>query len=149
MRTRNVLLLLQAGVRKLGLEAPAVNEPNKLADFADNALYFETYASDFVSEQETERSIVTRCLGTIVVSDALGSGQDRVDAIAQALLDLFSVYGAGGFDGGTAVEPIAGSAGYKRSAIYISGARRSNGVVAEGRYKVKVIVELEIYEEET
>ncbi len=146
MRTKIALDLLRAAIRALKLNDPVVVSPNTLADLADNALYFEIYASEFATRPETERSAVTRCDGTIVIADAVGFGYERVDAIAQALLDLFASYGELAKLGCCFLEPIAGADRSKRARLYVVGVERSNGVVTEGRYKVKIVAHLEIYE---
>ncbi|MBR6388018.1 MAG: hypothetical protein IKS14_07165, partial [Thermoguttaceae bacterium] len=72
-----------------------------------------------------------------------------VDAVAQALADLFAPYGAFGARGWTFQEPLFGTDARRVSRVYAAGVERSNGTVVDGRYKVKITVALEIFEEKT
>ncbi|MBQ9873655.1 MAG: hypothetical protein IJM30_04240 [Thermoguttaceae bacterium] len=141
---RRAILALKIG----GIDESAIVEPNVLADLGEKSLYFEISASDFEARPETERSVAGSRRGSIVVSGALGRGIDRVDAIAQALVDLFSSYNASRFYGWTTRERVYPFVGARRTErVYVVGVERSNGTVADGRYKTRISVLLDVYEE--
>jgi hypothetical protein len=151
MRSTYVLDFLERAVLALkirGVGSNAVVRPNTLVDVGALPLYFETFASDFSTSSDSENSVVTRCVGAIVVSGPRGEGIDRVDAAAQALLDLFSSYNEKRLRGLTSRDRIYSNPRARKVArVYVVGAERSNGLVADGRYKTKISVRLEIYEE--
>ncbi len=151
MLSKHVLDFLERAVLSLkirGIGSREIVRPNALVDVGSSALYFETFASDFSTSSDTEKSVKTSCVGAIVVSSARGEGIDRVDAVAQALVDLFSSYNENRFSGWTSRDGIYLDFGrQKASRVYVVGVERSNGLVVDGRYKTKISVRLEIFEE--
>ena len=151
MRSKYVLDFLERAILALkirGIGPREIVRPNSLVDVGSCDLYFETFASDFSTRAETEKSVKTRCVGAIVVSGRRGEGIERVDAIAQALADLLSSYNKNRLCGWTTRERIfANSLNQLASRVYVVGVERSNGLVADGRYKTKISVQLEIFEE--
>ena len=109
MRSKYVLDFLERAILALkirGIGPREIVRPNTLVDVGASALYFETFASDFSTRADTEKSVKTRCVGAIVVTGRRGEGIERVDAIAQALVDLFSSYNKNRFCGWTARERV-------------------------------------------
>lgn len=151
MRSEYILSFLRSAI--LSLPTPAIDcesivLPNQIADLGSRRLHFELFASDFKTRQETERSAITSCVGSIAVAVPLGTGGNRADALAQALVDLFASYGEGSKRGAFRVERIVGAPnGRKASRLYVVGVERSNGAVVDGKYKIIVAIQLEIYEE--
>ena len=152
MRSKFLLDILEDAARALGLVGigeDAYVRPNELAEPTSDPVRFETFVSDFSTRPDAEESAVTVCSGGIIVSGPRGEGIERVDAVAQALADLFAPYGAFGARGWTFQEPLFGTSARRVSRVYAAGVERSNGTVVDGRYKVKITVRLEIYEEKT
>ena len=152
MRAKYVLDFLKTAIAALklqGVDDARIALPNAPIDAGSLSLYFELFVSDCATRADTERSVVTTCRAAIAVSGAYGDGLERVDAIAQALVDLFASYNADSLRGWSARETIFASPRRgKLARVYVAGVERSNGTVVDGRYKVKIIVHLEIYEEE-
>lgn len=152
MRSQYILSYLRAAVLALdlpGVGPDAIAYPNRIADLGALPISFELHASDFTTAQETERSAVTRCVGSIAVSVPLGLGIERADSIAQALVDRFAFYNPNRDKGAAQIERVAGTKGaFRRSRLYPAKVERSNGTVVDGRYKIMILVTLDIYEEE-
>lgn len=151
MRSKHVLDFLESAVLALkldGITSASIVRPNTLVDIGSQRLYFELFVSDFSVEPETERSTIARCGATIVAAGAFGEGIEQIDAIAQALVDLFTTRQRRGTFGWSVRKRIYGDPTAESiSRVYVNSVERTNGTVVDGRYKVKIVVKLEIYEE--
>ncbi|MGI6401895.1 MAG: hypothetical protein ACOX0A_07285 [Thermoguttaceae bacterium] len=156
MRRERILEYLYAALVASGAadrDAPVVG-PNEIGDFADVELFFQIGATERGVERETERTVVLRCDGAIVVNARLGDGVEELDAVVERIERFFApnAPGAKGFSTSRAknvARPDARAAkGEARKLGYVTRVRRGSPEIVDGRCKTTVHIEFEIYEEE-
>ncbi len=151
MTGQRVLDFLTRSIINLGI--PGVSDqnfalPNVEFDISGKDLVFELNVSELEEVQETEHTTTTQGYGTIVISGLYGEGTGRLDAIANAICEAFSITNPRQVKAFRESKPIFGwNLRRKNSRAYITGAKRSEIGVEEGRCKVTVTVNFEIFEE--
>ncbi len=136
-------------LRLPGVTRETIARPNELPETSDSEFRFEVYVEDFNAVPDSELSSASVGCGVIVASAPLGSGSDRLDAVANALVDIVRLWRVQPFRNMVVTESLFREKKVKReSRVYVAGVDRSNGLVVDGRYKVNIVVQFEIYEED-
>lgn len=154
MQTAKIYDFLQETILSLGLDGVSPNEikrPNVAFNADDKPLFFEIYVGDDAPQTDTETSVISRRVASIVIVGKLGEGTERVERIARGVVDVFATYNPRRFQGFATVERVfvspllcGGGRAATRSTCCVVGVRSSAAGIYDGRVKASVFIDLEI-----
>lgn len=154
MQTSKIYDLLEHVVLSLGIKGITrddVKRPNVEFIADGKPLFFEIHVGDDAPQIDTETSVISRRVASIVIVGEFGEGTERVERIARGVVDMFAAYNPRRFKGFSDIERVFSSSqqdGGGRvaalSKVYVVGVRSSAPGIFDGRVKATVFIDLEI-----
>lgn len=154
MQTSKIYDLLERVVLSLrldGITRDDVKRPNVEFCADGKPLFFELYVGDDAPQIDTETSVISRRVASIVIVGELGEGTERLERIARGIVDVFATYNPRRFKGFSTVERVFASTELNgagrvaaRSTAYVVGVRSTAPGIFDGRVKTTVFLDLEI-----
>lgn len=111
-------------------------------EISEQDLFFEVFCGGIAPQYETEKSILTSVIGTIVINGKTNTGSSFLEAISEALIYNFlptNPLKKHGFR-------IRDSCNKCITDVYISAVERSETGIDEGRCKVSIFITFDIHE---